>query len=85
MRYILEIYGPDVDADTWISFESDAPFGAMSAGDLIRPQAFDEKPPMGAAIRITRIEHIVRNESQGLSHKICVYTTAIEGSFPVVA
>ena len=59
-----------------IASKQSSPFGAMAAGDLIHPVAFDAHVSAGTTIEIARVEHLVWDKGEGLRHKICVYTTA---------
>ncbi|WP_434604091.1 hypothetical protein [Acetobacter oryzoeni] len=75
-EYYLEIYEPD-DASCVAGFySSDQPFMAISVGDVINGTSL---PDMSKKhhVRVTKIEHIIfTNTTSGVTHKVCVHTTA---------
>lgn len=82
-RYCLELYVPGSDTDVWMSYESDQPFLAISAGDLLSPfcgfpeQKFPEKKDVA---RVLSVEHIVWQEDGAIRHKLMVFSELVEPS-----
>jgi hypothetical protein len=67
--YTLEIYEPGSLTEVWVSVESETPFSAISAGDLINhftgsqvgatPPAPPNLKNAGGELQVTQVEHIV--------------------------
>jgi hypothetical protein len=74
-RYVLEVYELGSKRDVAESISADHPFGAIARGDLFNCEAFSEFG-MGS-VRVSGVEHIVWNGSEGPRHKICVYTEPV--------
>ena len=78
-NYMLEIYQPGSADEVLQSIESDRPFMAMSAGDLMHPFGAADATT-SSVLMITRLEHIVQPGLEGgaARHKICVFTRRVD-------
>jgi hypothetical protein len=77
-NYILEIYTGGSIRDVWAYFESDSPFGSISAGDLLIPSTAPDATP-ATRLKVKMVEHAIwQNEGGPVRHKIMVFGDLIE-------
>ena len=81
-KYILEVYQPDAVEDVWVTFESESPFGAISAGDIVNPGLWEGTQSPMKVLEVTRVEHILwtTDNERTVKHKIMVFSREIEGT-----
>ncbi|MBX9268743.1 hypothetical protein [Chromobacterium violaceum] len=77
--YILEFYEPNSTYDTLYTIESDQPFAAMSAGDLVNARAWQHNGET-RLLKIVRLEHLFWKFGEKATHKILVFTDEVEDS-----
>lgn len=79
IEYHLEIYEPGSKRDALKVFQSDVPFPAFTAGDLLRI-LLDSSESAGSYLRVVQVEHMVWEVEDHNSHKLLVYTERISES-----
>jgi hypothetical protein len=69
--YHLEVYEPGNEKEVMIAFSAAQPFQAVSVGDRIYP-SLQGMP--GEAFKVIRIEHLLWEGEERVSHKVMVFT-----------
>lgn len=78
-KYMLEVFEPGSTEMVAYDAESDIPFVAVSAGDLLH--AVDAPgASQRALVRVVTVEHIVWKSPDGLRQKLCVFTEQVENT-----
>ena len=72
--YELEIYSPHSRKDIWRSFEASTPFMSFSKGDLIEPSEWSGSQSPLKVMRVTEVQHVLRERDEEARHKIMLYT-----------
>ncbi len=63
-----------------MTFESDMPFLAISAGDIVNPGLWPGSESPIKVLRVTNVEHIIWTKGDVVKHKLCVFTSEREGT-----
>ncbi len=77
IRYRLEIYEPGSSRDILKHFESTGPFQAITVGDLIGSQIWDDATTQGNILEVTRVQHLVWEDDNSCSHQLMVFTKEV--------
>jgi hypothetical protein len=80
MNYTLEIYQPGSVRDLWVSFASEAPFGAIGTGDIINPGTWEGSQSPMRVLRVVAVEHLVWGHQGDPRHKVMVFSEEVEGT-----
>ena len=75
-RYILEINEPNDPSCVLKKLESETPFMAISAGDIIKAHTLDSTLPPNLKLEVTSVEHILWERGGKITHQIVVFTQA---------
>ena len=75
-EYHLEINEPDNDKCIAGAYESKTPFGSFHVGDTIEGVSLNLSDNE-RTVRITRVKHILWENSSLIKHKICLSTESI--------
>ena len=66
--------------ESWVSFGSDTPFGAINKGDILSVASFPDAV-INEGVRVISVEHIIwENPEVGVRHKICIRTENVDGN-----
>ena len=64
--------------ESWVSFGSDTPFGAINKGDILSVASFSDAV-LNGGVRVISIEHIIwEKPGVGVNHKICIWTENVD-------
>ncbi len=79
-NYQLEIYEAGSADDVVANVESDAPFMAISKGDLINLVDSTAEASGKHILRVVGLEHMLWRTDGSLRHKLCVFTENLENT-----
>jgi hypothetical protein len=75
MKFVIEIHHPDRPADVCARFETHTnPLMAIHPGDVLHAGHWPGHPPVGGELIVTRLEHVIDEDTTSLSHRLIVYT-----------